>query len=97
MTSIGGLFEHYPKNRLLVIALYEAKVAVVFDHDLAGEAEADAGAVGFGGVERDKDLVDLAERDGLAVVGHTDDGLIFRIEVGGDADGVGACLYCILD
>ena len=57
MTAIGGLFEHYPKNRLLVVTLYEAKVPVVLDHDLTGEAEADASAIGFGGVERDEDLL----------------------------------------
>ena len=70
---------------------------MVFDHDLARKAQTDAGAVGFGGVEWDEDFVDLPQRDGLAVVGHTDDGLVIGVQVGGDADGVGTCLDCVFN
>ena len=89
--------KHHHENCHFLITLFKNEIAVVLDHDLAREAQADAGAVGFGGVEWNKDLVDLPQRDGFAVVRHTDDGLVLRIEVGGDADGVGTCLYCILD
>ena len=51
-------------------------------HDLAGEAEADASAVGLGGVERDEDLLLFGQWDGLAVVGDIDDGLVVPVEGG---------------
>ena len=35
MAKIQGLFENQCKNRHFVVALFEAKVAVVLDHDLA--------------------------------------------------------------
>ena len=91
------LFKYQSENRHLIVALLEAKVAVVLDHDLAREAQAYAGAIGLGGVERHKDLFDLMQRNGFAVVGQADDGLVLRVEVGGDADGVSVSLYCVLN
>ena len=69
----------------------------MLDHDLAREAQADARAVGFRRVKRDEDFLDLPQWNGLAVVRHADDGLVVGIQVGGDTDGVGTCLYCIFD
>ena len=43
----------------MAVALFEHQIAVVPHHDLLREAQADACAVGFGGVKRDEDFLDL--------------------------------------
>ena len=80
-----------------MVALFEAEVAVVAQHDLAREAQTDARAVGLGGIERQKNVLDLPERNGLAVVDHADDGLVVAVEVGSDADDGGSGLHRVLD
>ena len=55
-------------------------------HDLSREAQPDAGAVGFGGIERHENLFLLAKRHWLSVVCHADDSAVFRIQFRGDAD-----------
>ena len=67
------------------------------EHDLARKAQADARAVGLGGVERQKDVLDLPERNGLAVVNHADDGLVVAVEVSSDAYDGGSGLHRVLD
>ncbi len=95
--SLQTLFEHQGEDSHIIIALFQDQGAVMFHHDLFGEAQSDAGAIGFGGVEGHENLFDLSQGDGLAVVGHSDDGLIVDIEVRSDSDGGGSCLYCILN
>lgn len=51
-------------------------------HDLAGEAQADAGAVLFGCVERNEDFVLAFLADRAAVVDHVDDDVFVVVDFG---------------
>ena len=53
------LFKNQCKNSHFVVTLFENEIAVVLDHDLARETQADTRAVRLGCVEWDEDFVDL--------------------------------------
>jgi len=55
-------------------------------HDLATEAEADAGAVLLGGEEGDEDPVECLLDDARAVVAHFDQGAAASIHAGAEVD-----------
>jgi hypothetical protein len=57
--TVSFLFKYNCKFCHGAVTLDEGQVSIVFCHDLAGDAETNAGASLFGGVERHEDLVDL--------------------------------------
>ena len=65
-------------------------------HDLSREAQPDAGAVGFGGVERHENLFLLAKWHRLSVIRHADYGAVFGIQFRADANRVRFGLHSIL-
>ena len=66
-------------------------------HNLAGNAEADAGAFLFGGEERHEDLLLSVDRNWRAVVGNVDNYLIILTHPGGYVDMFRAVLKSVFD
>ena len=57
--TVSFLFKYNSKFCHGRVALDKGQISIVFCHYLAGNAESDAGADLFGGVERHENLIDL--------------------------------------
>ena len=79
------------------ITTEEADGAIVETHDLAREAEADAGAVGFGGEKRYEYLRLTLATDRCAIVDNIDAHGVGWFDCAYDVDSCGSCLNGITD
>ena len=96
MTNDYPLPENQCEPCPLGVAAGEVQAAVVGEHYLTGEAEAYAGAVGLGRVERDENLVAGRWGDGGAVIGHVYECLFILVYSCHNRDIVSTGLDCIL-
>lgn len=85
------------KDGLIYIAAQQTDGSVVVPHNLAGNAEANAGAFILGGEERHEDLLLSGDRNWRAVIGNVDNNLIILAHPGGDVDMFRAGLKSVFD
>lgn len=77
--------------------MLEVDGSVVLAHDLSGQCQADARAVGFGGIERHKDLLAVFRRNGFAVVADVQGHFVVFAALCGDRDMFRAGLQGVLE